>query len=253
MKKNPVIQVKNLVVRYGDEIILDNINLDVSEGEIVAVLGASGCGKTTLLRHIVGLGRPFSGNVFIDGDEITSDDEDTFRGALRKIGILFQGGALFGSMTLAENVALPIAEYSGLPKNAIAYIVRMKLGLVNLTGFENHFPSEISGGMKKRAALARALALNPKILFLDEPSAGLDPITSAEIDELILSINRRIGTTIVIVTHELDSIFRVARRAVMLDKDVKNIIADGAPEFLKNHSPNPFVKQFFNREAKTGS
>ncbi|HPA15976.1 MAG TPA: ATP-binding cassette domain-containing protein [Desulfobacterales bacterium] len=250
MEKNPVIQVKNLVVRYGDKVILDHINFNVFKGEIVAVLGASGCGKTTFLRHIVGLGKPFSGNVFIDGDEITSDNEDTFRSAIRKIGILFQGGALFGSMTLAENVALPITEYSGLPKNAVAHLVRMKLDLVNLAGFENHLPSEISGGMKKRAALARALALNPKILFLDEPSAGLDPIISAEIDELILSINQRIGTTIVMVTHELESIFRVARRAVMLDGNIKNIIADGAPEFLKNHSPNPFVKQFFNREAR---
>ncbi len=250
MEKDPVIQVKNLVVRYGDKVILDHINFNVFKGEIVAVLGASGCGKTTFLRHIVGLGKPFSGNVFIDGDEITSDNEDTFRSAIRKIGILFQGGALFGSMTLAENVALPITEYSGLPKNAVAHLVRMKLDLVNLAGFENHLPSEISGGMKKRAALARALALNPKILFLDEPSAGLDPIISAEIDELILSINQRIGTTIVMVTHELESIFRVARRAVMLDGNIKNIIADGAPEFLKNHSPNPFVKQFFNREAR---
>lgn len=149
MEKDPVIQVKNLVVRYGDKVILDHINFNVFKGEIVAVLGASGCGKTTFLRHIVGLGKPFSGNVFIDGDEITSDNEDTFRSAIRKIGILFQGGALFGSMTLAENVALPITEYSGLPKNAVAHLVRMKLDLVNLAGFENHLPSEISGGMKK--------------------------------------------------------------------------------------------------------
>lgn len=250
MENNAIIKVRNLIARYGEDVILDNVNLDVFYGEILVILGGSGCGKSTLLRHMIGLDAPFSGKVFIDGVDITSCDDNSFHDTLTKIGVLFQGSALFGSMTLEENIALPIEEYSGLTHSAINSLVKMKLDMVDLSGYENHMPSELSGGMKKRAGLARALALNPKILFLDEPSAGLDPVTSSEIDELILHINKSIGTTMVIVTHELDSIFSVAQRVIMLDKTSRGIIAEGDPVYLRDHSQIPFVKQFFNRQTK---
>ncbi len=249
MEKEAIIQVKNIVARYGDELILDRISFDVHRGEILVILGASGCGKTTLLRHMIGLNRPISGRVFIDGDDITACDDTRLQKILKKVGILFQGSALIGSMTAAENVALPINEYLDFSKNARDNIVRIKLCIVNLSGYENFLPSELSGGMKKRAGLARALALNPKILFLDEPTSGLDPVSSAQIDDLILGINQRTQTTVVIITHELDSIFKVAQRVIMLDKSTKGIIAEGDPHYLKDHSPNLAVKQFFNREA----
>lgn len=249
MEKEAIIQVKNIVARYGDELILDRISFDVHKGEILVILGASGCGKTTLLRHMVGLNRPISGRVFIDGDDITACDDTRLQKILKKVGILFQGSALIGSMTAAENVALPINRYLDFSKNARDNIVRIKLCIVNLSGYENFLPSELSGGMKKRAGLARALALNPKILFLDEPTSGLDPVSSAQIDDLILGINQRTQTTVVIITHELDSIFKVAQRVIMLDKSTKGIIAEGDPHYLKDHSTNLAVKQFFNREA----
>lgn len=250
MEDKPIIQVTDLTAGYDDDIILDNVTFDVNPGEVFVILGGSGCGKTTLLRHLVGLNRPLSGRVIIDGDDIASNDSAVVDNALKKIGILFQSSALFGSMTIEENVALPIAEYSDLSRQAIFDLVRMKLCMVDLSGYENHLPSEISGGMKKRAGLARALALNPKILFLDEPTAGLDPPTSAEIDALILHINRAIGTTIVIVTHELDSIFSIAQRVIMLDKETKGIIAEGNPEYLKENSDIESVRAFFNRQAR---
>lgn len=251
MDKEPIIRIQNMVARYGEDIILDNISFDIFKKEIFVILGPSGCGKSTLLRHMVGLDIAFSGIVSIDGVNIISCGEDTFHNTLRKIGILFQSSALFGSMTIAENVALPIEEYSDLPKSAIDNLVRMKLCMVNLGGYENYLPSEISGGMKKRAGLARALALNPGILFLDEPTSGLDPVSSAEIDELILNINKTIGTTMVIVTHELASIFSIAQRAIMLDKGTKGIIAEGNPRFLKDNSQNLSVRNFFSRQIET--
>ncbi len=248
MRSDKIITVKKLVAKYRDEIILDRISFDVCRGEILVILGESGCGKSTLLRHMVGLNFPASGKVFIDGVDITSCAESILQETLRKIGVLFQSSALFGSMTIKENVALAIQEYTKLPDSSIDNLVKIKLGMVNLGGYENHYPSELSGGMKKRAGLARALALNPYILFLDEPSAGLDPITAAGLDELIININQTIGTTIVIVTHELDSIFKVAHRIIMLDKNTKNIIAEGDPSVLKDKSENCFVRQFFNRQ-----
>jgi phospholipid/cholesterol/gamma-HCH transport system ATP-binding protein len=249
MEKKAIIRVENLVARYGEELILDNITLDIFKNEIMVILGGSGCGKTTLMRHMVGLNLPYSGKVFIDDVDITTCDDDILSHTLRKVGVLFQGAALFGSMTLAENVALPIMEYSRLPKRSVDNLVRMKLCMVDLGGYENYLPSELSGGMKKRAGLARALALNPKILFLDEPTAGLDPVISTEIDDLILKLNQSLGTTMVIVTHELHSIFNVAQRVIMLDKSTKGIIAEGDPRYLKEHSANRFVRQFLNRNT----
>ena len=244
-----VIRVKDLKAGYGEAIILDDVSFDVYEGEVFVILGGSGCGKSTLMKAIIGLIPPYSGQIRIDGDEISGADEATLQKVLRKVGVLYQGAALFGSMTIAENVALPIEEYTSLSRESVNTLVRMKLGLVNLEGYENHFPSELSGGMKKRAGLARAMALNPKILFFDEPSAGLDPVTSAELDNLILHLNKSLGTTMVIVTHELQSIFAVAQRIIMLDKGAKGIIAEGDPKYLRDHSQNQFVEQFFNRQA----
>ena len=249
MTQQVAIEVNQLLAQYGETVILKNINLRVYEGEIFIILGGSGCGKSTLLKHIVGLNRPASGDVYIDGVNITLCDGAQFHLTLRKIGVLFQNSALFGAMTVADNVALPIREYSGLPPGDVESMIRRKLEMVNLGGYEGLMPSELSGGMRKRAGLARALALNPKILFLDEPSAGLDPVTSAEIDELILDINRTLGTTIVIVTHELESIYNLAHRVIMLDKVAKGIIAEGHPIDLKNNSQNKTVQQFFNRLA----
>jgi len=250
MPSNSIIKINKLTAKYGDDVILDAITFDVYQNEIFVVLGGSGCGKSTLLRHIVGLETPFSGKIMIDGIDLTHCGEIEFKRTLKKIGVLFQGSALFGSMTVSENVALPIQEYSNLQQDLIEKIVNLKLHLVGLEGYGNYLPSEISGGMKKRAGLARALSLNPKILFLDEPSAGLDPVTSREIDELILDINKNLGTTIVIVTHELESIFTVAQRIIMLDKGKRGIIAEGKPSDLKKNSKNQTVRDFFNRKSK---
>ena len=252
MGRQSVIQIRDLVARYGEDVIFDGISFDVYEGEIFVVLGGSGCGKSTLLKHLIGLIQPASGQIVVGGHDISLRDEEAFKAMVTNIGVLYQSGALLGSMTVAENVALPIREYTDLPREAIDTLVKMKLGLVNLEGYGNHLPSEISGGMKKRAGLARAMALNPKILFFDEPSAGLDPVTSAELDNLIIHLNRSLGTTMVIVTHELESIFAVAHRVIMLDKRTKGIIAEGDPKYLRDHSQNPFVRQFFNRQAQAG-
>lgn len=247
-RRNPIIKVRDLVAGYGPEVILDRVSFDVFEGEILVVIGRIGCGKSTLLKHMIGLMQPFSGHIYIDGDDIAHSDGRTFQKILRKIGVLYQSAALFGSMTLAENVALPIEAYTRLPQSAVDTLVQMKLNLVDLGKYEKYLPSEISGGMKKRAGLARAMALNPKILFFDEPSSGLDPISSAQLDDLILRLNRSLGTTMVIVTHELQSIFAVAHRVIMLDKRFKGIVAEGDPRELEAHSRNPVVRQFFERQ-----
>ncbi len=249
MPQTECLRVENLVVRYTDELILDDISFSVNRGEIFIIMGGSGSGKSTLLRHMVGLEMPASGHVYIRGTNISSTDEQTFMNLLKKIGVLFQGSALIGSMTIGENVALPIIEHLKIDSRLIPQIVRMKLSMVGLACFEQHLPNEISGGMKKRAGLARAMALNPEILFLDEPSAGLDPGTAAGIDELILHINRTLGTTIVIVTHDLDSIFTVGKRAIMLDINSKKIIAQGDPRTLKDSHDNPIVRNFFMRKS----
>jgi phospholipid/cholesterol/gamma-HCH transport system ATP-binding protein len=246
MKKACIVQVKNLVAGYNGHTILKNVSFDVLQGEILAIMGGSGCGKTTLLKHLVGLIKPMAGHIIIDGDDIAQCDESLLRKTLRKIGILYQGAALFNSMTLAENVALPIREYTDLSSKSIDTLVKMKLKLVDLEDYGNHMPSEVSGGMKKRAGIARAMALNPEILFFDEPSAGLDPMASDELDHLIVRLNQNLGTTIIIVTHEIRSICRVAQRVIVLDKHTKNIIAEGDPRYLRDNNANQVVQQFFN-------
>ncbi|HVO27273.1 MAG TPA: ATP-binding cassette domain-containing protein [Candidatus Margulisiibacteriota bacterium] len=244
----PAIQVQHLIARYEDRTILDGVSFEVRRGERFFIVGGSGCGKTTLLRHIIGLNRPWSGRVLINGADIASADEDELRRIQRNFGMLFQSGALFGSLTLGENVALLLEEYTSLPRETIDLLVRIKLSMVKLAGFEDFMIAELSGGMKKRAALARAVALDPSILFFDEPSAGLDPVTSAGLDELIIQVNRSLGTTIVVVSHELPSIFTVADRVIMLDGEAKGIVAQGKPLELRAGHPDPRVHAFFNRQ-----
>lgn len=245
-----IIVVKDLTVGYGDNIILQNLNFSVKRGEIFVILGGSGCGKSSLLKNMIGLYEPPVGDVLIEGNDIVTAEGAERQQILTRFGVMYQQGALFGSMNLLENVRLFLEEYTDLTPDQMSLISRCKLDLVGLLPYESFMPSEISGGMQKRAAIARAMALDPDILFLDEPSAGLDPITSAELDQTILSISRNLGITFVVVTHELPSIYTIADRVIMLDKATKGIIAEGKPQWLRDHSDVPLVRQFFNRDAK---
>jgi len=251
MGREAVIRVSTLEARYGETVILKDVSFEVYRGEIFVILGGNGSGKSTLLKHMIGLYQPYSGEVLIEGQDITKATGRVLKDILRKFGVLYQGGALFGSMTVAENVALPLKEYTSLPRQTVDLLVRMKLNIVNMSGYEDHFPSELSGGLKKRAALARAMALDPKILFFDEPSAGLDPVISAELDHLIIQLNASLGTTMVVVTHELPSIFTIAQRVIMLDSRVQGIFAQGDPIHLRDHSENPWVRDFFERKGES--
>jgi len=249
----PVIVVKNLTARFGETTILENVNLEVRRGEILCIVGGSGCGKSTLLKHMIGLIRPASGQVFIGGTDIAAADDELLNRIRRGIGVLFQSDALLGSLTLGENIALPLGPFADLSRETVDLIIRMKLGMVNLHGYENHYPAELSGGMRKRGGLARAMVLDPRVLFFDEPSAGLDPVNSAELETLIEAINKGLGTTIVIVSHQVDLVLRVAHCVVMLDREERGIIAAGTPEEFRHSAQDPRVRNFFfRRDAKAG-
>ena len=236
------ITVRDLVIGWDKKILLKELNFEVQAQDIFVVLGGSGCGKSTLLRHLIGLSKPLAGSIEFAAGTVkkTASGRPCF-------GVMFQSGALLGSFTVGENVALQLQQWTSLPRGAIDTIVRAKLRLVGLEGAIDKMPSELSGGMKKRAAIARAMVLEPQLLFLDEPSAGLDPVTAHELDELIISLNRSMGTTIVIVTHDLDSIFKVAKRCIMLDREQQGIIAEGDPRILRDESDDPRVRAFFHR------
>ena len=241
----PMTRVDDLTIGWDDVVLQKNASFDVARGDVFAILGVSGCGKSTLMRYLVGLEMPLRGTVAIAG--VAGQHFEVGR---PPFGVMFQSGALFGSMTVGENVGLPLSTWTDLEPEAVAAIVSAKLCLVGLRGVEDKLPSELSGGMKKRAAIARAMALEPSLIFLDEPSAGLDPVSAVALDELILVLNRSLGLTVVVVTHELPSIFKIVSRCIMLDKASQSIIASGAPIELRDSCADPRVRRFFHRTAE---
>lgn len=250
IKQETQIKVKDLSIAYGDFVLLKDISFEVKKSDIFIIMGASGGGKSSLLRVMTGLMEPASGDIFVDGINFTAAEASERNEIMQRCGILYQSGALFSSMTLAENIALPLQQYTAYSQKLIDELVSLKLALVGLTGFEDFYPSEISGGMKKRAGLARALALDPEIVYFDEPSAGLDPVSSKLLDDLIIDINRSLGTTIVVVTHELNSIFAIGNNSVFLDADTKSILGRGNPKELLKNPPNETILKFLTRGEK---
>ena len=249
-KAGPHIVVQALTMAYGDFVIQKDLTFTVNRGDIFIIMGGSGCGKSTLLRGLVGLVEPVKGRVLFEGTSFWDAEEKERQGIMRNFGVLYQSGALWSSMTLAENVALPLQEHTDLSPDRIGEIVSLKLSLVGLAGFEGYYPSELSGGMKKRAGLARAMALDPGILFFDEPSAGLDPVSARMLDNLILELRDSLGATVVMVTHELDSILTVGDNSVFLDAVTKTMIAGGDPKELLANSRDPRVRNFLTRGAE---
>ncbi len=249
MDATPAIEVRNLTMAYDGRIVMRDLSFQVRQGEIFVIMGGSGSGKSTLLKHLIGLKKPEKGMILFGGKDFGEADDATRRGMLRHMGVLYQNGALWSGLTLAENVALPIEEYTSLSPAAIAEVVSLKLALVGLRGFEAHYPVEISGGMRKRAGLARALALDPEVLFFDEPSSGLDPITAGRLDDLILRLRDSFGTTIVVVSHDLASIFKIADQALFLDIEQKTMTAFGNPVELRDDPPSVEVHRFLTRDS----
>ena len=248
------IEVRGLTMAYGDFVIQRDLSFTIKRGDIFIIMGGSGCGKSTLLRHLVGLKEPARGQVWYEGTSFWEAEAEVRTRLMRRFGILYQSGALWSSMTLAENVALPLTQYTTLGGDEIKALVGLKLALVGLAGFEDFYPSEISGGMRKRAGLARAMALDPDILFFDEPSAGLDPISARRLDDLIVELRDSLGATIVVVTHELASIFAIGNNSVFLDADTRTMIASGDPHRLLAECEHPVVREFLTRgEAKGDS
>ena len=246
----PAIEVRDLTMKYGDLVVMKDITFSVARGEVFVLMGGSGSGKSTLLKHLIGLKEPAEGTILFEGEDFDIEDDDARNRVLRRMGVLYQNGALWSGLTLAENVALPLEEFTALDAKTIAEVAALKLALVGLRGFEDFYPSAISGGMRKRAALARAIALDPDVLFFDEPSSGLDPISASRLDDLILELRASFGTTIVIVTHDLDSIFRIADRALFLDIEKKTMTALGPPTELRDNPPSPEVHRFLTRSSE---
>jgi len=249
MQQQPYLEVNNLKMAYDETIIQENLNFSIKSGEIFIIMGGSGCGKSTLLRHLIGLMKPAAGDILIDGTNLWQATPEQRNQIISHNGVLYQGGALWSSLTLGENIALPLAEYTDLSQKQIEEVTAYKLSLVGLGGFEDYYPSEISGGMRKRAGFARAMALDPKILFFDEPSAGLDPVSSRLLDDLIMELRDSLDSTIVIVSHELESIFTVGDNSIFLDPNEKTIIATGSPKELLKHSDDPRVLSFLSRST----
>ena len=241
--KRALISVEDLSMGYGETVLLEHVSFEVARGDVFVILGGSGCGKSTLLRHLIGLETPVGGKIRVAGQA------PRLEGAAPRYGVMFQSGALFSSMTVGENVAFALQEWTQLPVEAVDAIVRAKLALVGLEGAEDKLPAELSGGMRKRAAIALAMAFEPSLILLDEPSAGLDPVSAVELDELILALNQNLGLTVVMVTHELESIFKVGKSCIMLDRVSRSIIARGAPQELRTSCADPRVRRFFNRET----
>jgi phospholipid/cholesterol/gamma-HCH transport system ATP-binding protein len=247
MERKPHIVIDDLTMAYGDFVIQRDLNFTIRHEDIFIIMGGSGCGKSTLLKHLIGLLKPKQGTVLFENQSLWGVEQEDRDRILRKCGILYQTGALWSSMTLAENIALPLGEYTALDRDQIRDVVSLKLALVGLAGFEDFYPSEISGGMRKRAGLARAMALDPDILLFDEPSAGLDPISARLLDELIIEIRDSLGSTVVVVTHELASIFTIGDNSVFLDPETKTMLATGHPRELRDHSDIALVRKFLKR------